>query len=130
MLSTLFGSKNVELVLYYLICHEKCYAKALSNEFNIAINGIQYALQKLEKDGVLVSSVEKKIRWYTFNKENPCNRELQLFLWGAFQQLSKEEQQRYNLQEDNSLFQSVVHQISGDLRELKHHLSSLQMAVR
>lgn len=67
MLELLFGDQETERILFYLINNKTCYAKKLADRFEIAVSGIQRSLAKLEKQGILISTLEGRIRYYQFN---------------------------------------------------------------
>ena len=55
MLEGLFGGKNVEKVLFFLLKNQKCYGKQLSDVFDQALSPFQKILDRLENKGILVS---------------------------------------------------------------------------
>lgn len=85
MLEQLFGSKNIEKVIFFLLVNERCYGKQLSSVFNQAIFPLQNALDRLEKGGVIVSFLEGRNRVYQFNPRYPFLEELKSFLTKAYQ---------------------------------------------
>ena len=89
MLEYLFGNKNIEKILFFLLKQEKCYAGQLTKKFGTALYGLQTTLQKLEKAGVLASKMEGHTRFYQFNPRYPFLKELKEFLLKAYQFLPK-----------------------------------------
>lgn len=87
MLEDLFGSKIVEKICFYLIVNQKCYASELKKSFQLPIFGIQNALSRLEKHGVIVSFNEGKTRIYHWNPRYPLLAEFQAFISKAYSYL-------------------------------------------
>ncbi|MHB1253373.1 MAG: hypothetical protein ACYCZ1_04330 [Candidatus Humimicrobiaceae bacterium] len=63
--------------------------------FNIAVNGIQQQLQRLDNGGVVVSSMVGRTRLYQFNPRYPFLKELRALIQRAMQFLSEKEMQQY-----------------------------------
>lgn len=79
-LAQLFGNKNIEKVLFFLLINGKCYAGKLSKHFKAPLTPIQQALSKLEEIGILESFHEGKIRYFQFNPNCPFLLELEALL--------------------------------------------------
>ena len=58
MLETIFGSKNRERVLQFILANGEGYAKEIADFYGTSIDPIQKQLEKMERGGVLVSKVE------------------------------------------------------------------------
>jgi predicted transcriptional regulator len=84
MLEGLFGSKIIERILFYLIANEKCFASELQRQFKLPLFGIQNALARLEKQGIIVSFKEGKTRIYQWNPRYPFVNELKVFIEKAY----------------------------------------------
>ena len=95
MLELLFSNKNTEKILFSLLKQQKVYAQGLSKNFNTAVFGIQEALQKLEKAGILVSFLEGKSRFYQFNPRYPFLKELKQFCEKVYEFLPREQKEKY-----------------------------------
>ncbi|MHB1334461.1 MAG: winged helix-turn-helix domain-containing protein [Candidatus Humimicrobiaceae bacterium] len=63
--------------------------------FNIAVNGIQQQLQRLDNGGVVVSSMVGRTRLYQFNPRYPFLKEQRALIQRAMQFLSEKEMQQY-----------------------------------
>ena len=83
MLETLFGSKNSERVLIFLLTREEGYAREIARTFNTSPTPIQNQLEKLENGGVLVSKKIGRTRQYRFNPRYPFLTELKSLLQKA-----------------------------------------------
>jgi hypothetical protein len=95
MLESLFGGKNVEKVLFFLLVNKRCYGRQLSLIFQQAISTFQNVLDRLETGGVLVSFLEGKTRLYQFNPRYPYLKELEAFLVKAYAFLPQEIKEKY-----------------------------------
>lgn len=95
MLEILFGNKNVEKVLFYLLLNEKCYAHELIKVFRCSLSPLQKSLEKLELAGILVSILEGKTRLFQFNPRYPFLNELKQFLQKAYDSLPEELKEKY-----------------------------------
>ncbi len=84
MLEGLFGNKAIEKILFYLLVNEKCYPSELKRQLNLPLFGIQNALARLERQGILVSFKEGKTRIYQWNPRYPLNNELKKFIEKAY----------------------------------------------
>ncbi len=95
MLSALLGSKNIEMVLYFMLINEKCYGMQIHRQLNTPLTPIQKGLCKLEKAGVLQSQSEGKTRFYRFNPDYPLKKELELILRKGYELLPLQEKRKY-----------------------------------
>lgn len=95
MLEALFGNESVERVLFYLLQNETCYALQLKKQFESAISPIQKALLRLERGGILVSTLVGKTRIFQFNPRYPFLEELRSFLKRAYEALPEEIKKKY-----------------------------------
>lgn len=95
MLEPLFGGKNIEKVLFFLLKNERCYGAQLSHVFEQAISPFQKALDRLENGGIIVSFLEGKTRSYQFNPRYPFLSELKVFLTKAYSFLPQEMKDQY-----------------------------------
>lgn len=80
MLEYLFGSQSVEKILFYLLVNENCYASELQRQLGGALSPIQKGLGRLEKGGIIVSTLKGRTRIYQFNPRYPFLQELKQFL--------------------------------------------------
>ena len=95
MLESIFGGRNIEKILFYLLINETCYATQLSNIFDEALSPFQKAFDRLEAGGIVVSFLEGKTRIYKFNPRYPFLEELKNFLSKAYKFLPQEFKDRY-----------------------------------
>ncbi len=95
MLESIFGGKNIEKVLFFLLVNQHCYGRQLSRVFNQALSPFQKVLDRLENGNVIVSFLEGKTRIYQFNPRYPFLQELKAFLIKAYSFLPQEIKDRY-----------------------------------
>jgi hypothetical protein len=95
MLEGLFGNESIERVLFYLLKNETCYALQLKKQLQTALSSVQQALLRLEKGGVLVSTLVGKTRVFQFNPRYFFLQELRSFLQRAYDTLPEEIQKKY-----------------------------------
>jgi len=95
VLETIFGGKNVEKVLFFLLKNERCFGRELSLRFEEALSPFQKTLDRLEDGGVLVSFLEGKTRVYQYNPRYPFLKELKAFLEKAYSFLPEEIREKY-----------------------------------
>ncbi len=95
MLERLFGNRNIEKILFYLLFNEKCYATELSNNFESALSGFQNTLDKLEYAGVLINFLEGRTRMYQFNPRYPFLKELKNLLFRAYEFIPESMKKKY-----------------------------------
>ncbi len=80
MLSVLFGSKNAERVLIYLLTKESGYIREISDYYNVSPSVIKSQLDKFELVGIVVGSDFANTRIYELNKRYPFYKELSALL--------------------------------------------------
>jgi DNA-binding transcriptional ArsR family regulator len=80
----LFYSKYAENLLFYLLINDNGYATALSAIFGVSLSVMQNTLKRLEKGGILVSSIQGKTRMYRFNPRYPLLKEFKALLERAY----------------------------------------------
>ena len=95
MLESIFGGKNIEKALFFLLLNQRCYGQQLSHVFEQALSPFQKALDRLETGGVIVSFLEGKTRVYQFNPRYPFLQELKAFLVKAYAFLPQEVKDKY-----------------------------------
>jgi len=64
MLESLFGSKTIEKVLFYILINKTCYSSKLSLSFQESLSPFQKGLDRLEASGIIISFLEGKTRLY------------------------------------------------------------------
>jgi predicted transcriptional regulator len=67
MLEALFGNESIERVFFYLLKNKTCYALQLKKQFQSTLSPMQQALLRLERGGILVSTLVGKTRIFQFN---------------------------------------------------------------
>lgn len=67
MLESLFGSKNREKVLQYILANGEGYAKEMADFYQSSLDPIQKQLERLELGGVLVSQTVGRTRLFMLN---------------------------------------------------------------
>ena len=95
MLESLFGSKTIEKILFYLLVNDRCYGSQLHKVFNESLSPFQKGLDRLEAGGIIVSFLEGKTRIYQFNPRYPFLSELKKFLEKAYEFLPSEFKDRF-----------------------------------
>jgi hypothetical protein len=91
----LFGSENIEKILFFILLNKKCYGAELKKNFKASLFGFQKALDRLERSSILVSFVEGKTRMYYFNPRYPFLKEFKIFLKKAYSFLPKNIRKKY-----------------------------------
>lgn len=95
MLEALFGGKNIEKILFFLLCNQTCYGSQLAKTFEQALFPIQKALDRLENGGIIVSFLKGKTRIYQFNPRYPFLKELKALLEKAYTFFPNELKNKY-----------------------------------
>ncbi|NGX49878.1 MAG: hypothetical protein K940chlam5_01483 [Candidatus Anoxychlamydiales bacterium] len=95
MFEGLFGNKNTEKILFFILVNKKCYPSELRKRFQGPIYGFQKTLDKLENAQILVSFLYGKIRIYEFNPRYPFLNEIKIFLQKAYDSLPIKIKNRY-----------------------------------
>ena len=95
MLESLFGNESIERVLFFLLQNDTCYALQLKQQFGTALSPLQQALLRLERGGILVSTLAGKTRIFQFNPRYLFRNELRSFLKRAYDTLPEEIKQKY-----------------------------------
>ena len=95
MFEELFGSKIIEKVCFYLVVNDKCNASELRRRFGLPIFGIQNALGRLEKQGIVVSFKEGKTRVYHWNPRYVLLKEFKALVSKAYTFLPEPMKEEY-----------------------------------
>ena len=98
MLEELFGSKNRERVLQYILANGQGYAKEIADFYESSVDPIQKQLERLELGGILVSQTVGRTRLFMFNPRYAFKEELTALLEKARTYYSAEEQERLTKQ--------------------------------
>ncbi len=94
MLEDLFGSKNRERVLQYILANKQAYAKEIADFYQSSIDPIQKQLEKLESGSILVSQTIGRTRVFMYNPRYAFKDELEKLLLKAREYYSEEEKER------------------------------------
>lgn len=95
MLYGLVHNKNVERILLFLFVNDTCYGTQLQSLLGCPLTPIQKALQRLEKEGILFSQTEGKIRVYRLSPTYPLRQELEMLLKKAYTLLSPNDKKKF-----------------------------------
>lgn len=98
MLEELFGSKNRERVLQYILANGQGYAKEIADFYGSSVDPIQKQLERMEEGGILVSQTVGRTRLFMFSPRYAFKNELVALLEKARSYYSKEEQERLTRQ--------------------------------
>jgi predicted transcriptional regulator len=94
MLEVLFGSKNRERVLQYILARGEGYAKEIATFYGSSLDPVQKQLERLEDGGILVSKTVGRTRLFMFNPRYAFKDELIVLLEKARSFYSPQEQER------------------------------------
>ena len=98
MLEALFGSKNRERVLQYILANSQGYAKEIADFYDSSVDPIQKQLERLEFGGILVSQSVGRTRVFRMSPRYAFKDELIALLEKARSFYSPEEQERLIMQ--------------------------------
>lgn len=93
MLEELFGSKNRERVLQYILANGQGYAKEIADFYGSSTDPIKKQLERLELGGILVSQTVGRTRLFMFNPRYAFKEELISLLKKAREYYSEEEKE-------------------------------------
>jgi len=91
MLEAIFGSKNRERVLQFILANGEGYAKEIADFYSTSLDPIQKQLEKMELGGVLVSKNVGRTRLFVFNPRYAFLNELKALLEKAREYYRPEE---------------------------------------
>ena len=94
MLDELFGSKNRERVLQYIVVNKEGYAKEIADFYTSSVDPIKKQLERLETGSILVSQTVGRTRLFMFNPRYAFKEELIALLDRAREYYSDEELER------------------------------------
>jgi hypothetical protein len=96
MLEGIFGNASAEKILLYMEQYGEGYATEIARSFdNLTLHMAQRQLERFERAGALVSSLQGRTRLYSWNARYPFNKELRAFLAKALAALPATERKRY-----------------------------------
>ena len=67
MLEAVVGSEGAERVLLFLSARRQGYALEIANMFGMSVSNVQKHLERMERDGLLVSEKIGRTRVFSFN---------------------------------------------------------------
>lgn len=94
MLAVLFGSKNAERTLQYLLARDSGYTREIAEFYDTSPSVIKKQLDKFEKANIIVGKNIANIRMYELNKRYAFYDELAALLRKARSSYSDEERMR------------------------------------
>ncbi len=95
MIQALFGNRNIERVLLFLLVNEKCYGTQLQTILGIPLTPVQRALAHLEKHDIIACASEGKAKIYRMNPSWPLRWELEALLKKTYLLLPADEKRKY-----------------------------------
>jgi len=76
VLDELFGSKNRERVLQYIVVNKEGYAKEIADFYSSSVDPIKKQLERLEAGSILVSQTVGRTRLFMFNPRYALKKSL------------------------------------------------------
>jgi len=98
MLEELFGSKNRERVLQYILANKQGYGKEIADFYGSSVDPIQKQLERLELGSILVSQTVGRTRLFMFNPRYAFKNELEALLLKAREFYAPDEIERLTKQ--------------------------------
>jgi hypothetical protein len=98
ILAGLTGNETASKVLLYLASYGSGYPRGISETFKVAISPVQRQLERLEREGILVSRLIGKTRVYEWNPRCFYLDELKALLAKALERLPDQLREKYFLQ--------------------------------
>lgn len=95
ILSGLFGNETAEKVLLFLENYGSGYPRQIALAFGLSVSQTQNQLERLERDGVIVSRLVGKTRVYEWNPRYLFLPELKAMLDKALKRLPESIQEKY-----------------------------------
>ena len=83
MLEVLFGTKNRELTLQYLLVFKEGYAREIAKYFDVSLPSIQNQLKHFESNGLALSKMSGRTKIYFLNPRYAFLTELTALLTSA-----------------------------------------------
>jgi hypothetical protein len=91
VLEAILGSRSAAQVLLFLQAYGEGHASRVAKTYGVPIMAIQRQLNRLEREGVLLSRTVGNARIFEFNTRNPTVRNLREFLDSELDLLPEEE---------------------------------------
>jgi predicted transcriptional regulator len=80
MLEAVVGSEGAERVLLFLAARGQGYALEIADTFGMSVSNVQKHLERMERDGLLISEKIGRTRVYRFNPRFAFKQEVQALL--------------------------------------------------
>jgi predicted transcriptional regulator len=98
MLEALFGTKNRELTLQYLLVFKEGYAREISKYFDVSLPSIQNQLKHFENGGLALSKMSGRTKVYFLNPRYAFLNELTVLLNKAREYYKPELKEKFEMQ--------------------------------
>jgi len=98
MLEVIFGTKNRELTLQYLLTFKEGYAREIATYFDVSLPSIQNQLKNFEDGGLALSKMSGRTKVYFFNPRYAFLKELTAILNKAREYYKPELKKKFELQ--------------------------------
>ncbi len=98
MLEVVFGTKNRELTLQYLLTFKEGYAREIAKYFDIALPSVQNQLKNFEDGGLALSKMQGRTKIYFLNPRYAFLEELTALLTKAKQYYKPELKEKFEMQ--------------------------------
>ena len=95
VVEAIFGSRSATQVLLFLEAYGSGHALRIARTYSVSVSAIQRQLQRLERDGVLVSRMVGRARLFEFNTRSPSVRNLRDFLEAELELIPDEDAKAY-----------------------------------
>ncbi len=128
MLEALCGNKSVPRILIFIFVNGRCYGTQLHRSLKTSLTPIQKALNRLEKEGLLMSYYEGKTRLYQFHPAYPLMSELEQLVKKAYTLLPANKKKDYYVPKEDFTLSSanqenktpILHSFWEKLNTVKH----------
>lgn len=98
MLEVLFGTKNRELTLQYLLVFKEGYARKIAKYFDVSLPSIQNQLKNFEDGGLALSKMSGRTKVYFLNPRYAFLEELTALLNQARDYYKPELKEKFEMQ--------------------------------
>lgn len=90
VLADLLGSIAAEAALLHLFHHGESYGRAIASDFGVSLDSVQKQLDKLERNGLLLSKRQGRTLVYTWNPKSRASNRLKDLVAVAYDGISPE----------------------------------------
>lgn len=88
VLADLLGSTAAEAALLHLFHHGESYGRAVALDFSVSLDSVQKQLDKLERNGLLLSKWQGRTLIYTWNPKSRASSRLKDLVAVAYEGIS------------------------------------------